>query len=79
MHQSKVKMCFLRGPLRWLTEQKNPKFLWSLQNAQREATNLAVSKFYPERYLPEVQPFLVFISIFDRKDVLPLSCTFCLY
>ena len=36
MHQSKVKMCFLRGPLRWLTEQKNPKFLWSLQNAKHD-------------------------------------------
>ena len=36
-------MCFLRGPLRWLTEQKNPKFLRSLQNAQRHKTNLAVT------------------------------------
>ena len=36
-------MCFLRGPLRWLTEQKNPKFLWSLQNAQRDTTNLAIT------------------------------------
>ena len=43
MHQSQVKMCFLRGPLDWLTEQKNPKFLWSLQNAQRDTTNLAIS------------------------------------
>ena len=42
MHQSQVNMCFLKGPLRWLTEQKNPKFLWSLQNAQRDATNLAI-------------------------------------
>ena len=24
MHQSQVNMCFLRGPLQWLTEQKNP-------------------------------------------------------
>ena len=46
MHQSQVKMCFLRGPLRWLTEQKNPKFPWSLQNVQRDTTNLAIkSKF----------------------------------
>ena len=37
-------MCFLRGPLRWLTEQKNPKFLWSLENAQRDTTNLAISR-----------------------------------
>ena len=44
MHQSQVKMCFLRGPLDWLTEQKNPKFLWSLQNAQRDTTNLAISE-----------------------------------
>ena len=35
MHQSQVKRCFLRGPLRCLTEKKNPKFLWRLQNAQR--------------------------------------------
>ena len=42
MHQSQVNVCFLKGPLRWLTEQKNPKFLWSLQNAQRDATNLAI-------------------------------------
>ena len=25
--------------LKWLTEQKNPKSLWSLQKAQRDATN----------------------------------------
>ena len=43
MHQSQVNMCFLRGPLTWLTEQKNPKFLWSLQNAQRDTTNLAIT------------------------------------
>ena len=43
-HQSQVNMCFLRGPLRWLTEQKNPKFLWSLQNAQRDTTNLAIDR-----------------------------------
>ena len=42
MHQSEVNMCFLRGPLRWLTEQRNPKFLWSLQNAQHNTTNLAI-------------------------------------
>ena len=42
MHQSQVNMCFLIGPLRWLTEQKNPKFLQSLQNAQRDITNLAI-------------------------------------
>ena len=44
MHQSQVKMCFLRGPPRWLTEQKNPKFLWTLQNAQRDTKNLAISR-----------------------------------
>ena len=38
-----VNMCFLRGPLRWLTEQKHPNFLRSLQNAvQSNTTNLAV-------------------------------------
>ena len=37
-----ANVCFLRDPLRWLTEQKNPKFLRSLQNAQRDATNLVV-------------------------------------
>ena len=43
MHQSQVKMCFLRGLLWWLTEQKNPKFLRSLQNVQGNTTNLAIS------------------------------------
>ena len=28
--------------LKWLTEQKNPKYLLSLQNAQRDTTNFAV-------------------------------------
>ena len=37
-----VNMCFLRSPLSWLMEQKNPKFLWSLQNAQRDTTNFAI-------------------------------------
>ena len=46
MHQSTVKMCFLRGPLRWLTEQKNPKFLWTLQKAQRNTKNLAISRVF---------------------------------
>ena len=36
------KHLFQRGPLRWLTEQKHPKFLRSLQNAQRDTTNLAI-------------------------------------
>ena len=44
MNQSQVKMCFLRSPLRWLTKQKNRKFLWSLQNAQPDTTNLAISR-----------------------------------
>ena len=44
MHQSQVKMCFLRGPLRLLTEQENPKFLWSLENTQRDTTNLVISR-----------------------------------
>ena len=36
MHQSQVKMCFLRGPLRWLTEQiEKPKI--SLNFAKRKA------------------------------------------
>ena len=34
-----INICFLRGSLRWLTEQKNPKFLRSLQNTQRDTTN----------------------------------------
>ena len=42
MHQSQVNMCFLRGPP---TEQKNPKLLRSLQNAQHDTTNLAVKFF----------------------------------
>ena len=29
-------------PLRWLTEQKKPKFLRSWQNAQRDTTNFAI-------------------------------------
>ena len=44
MHQSQVNMCFLRGSLRWLTKQKNPKFLRGLQNAQHDTTNLAVKQ-----------------------------------
>ena len=40
-----VNMCFLRGPLRWLTEQKNPKFSPSLQNAQSATTNLGVIRW----------------------------------
>ena len=35
--------CFLRGPLRWLMEQKKPKFPRSLQNSQRDTTNLAIT------------------------------------
>ena len=35
MHQPQENMCYLRAPLRWLTEQKNPKFFRSLQNLQR--------------------------------------------
>ena len=42
MHQSQVNMCFLRGPLRWLTEQKDPKFLRSLQNPQCDTMNLVI-------------------------------------
>ena len=42
MLQSQVNICFLRGPLRLLTEQKNPKFLRSLRITQRDATNLAI-------------------------------------
>ena len=43
MHQSQVNMCFLRGPLRRLKAQKNPKFLRSLQNGLRDTTNLAIT------------------------------------
>ena len=43
MHQSQVNMGFLRGPLRILTAQKNLKFLRSLQNGQRDTTNLAIT------------------------------------
>ena len=46
MHQSQVNMCFLKGLLRWLTEQKHPKFLQNLQNAQRYTTNLAISNVF---------------------------------
>ena len=42
MHQSQVNMHFLRGPLRWMTEQKNPKFLTSLQNALGDTVNLVI-------------------------------------
>ena len=42
-HQSQGNMYFLRGPLRWLTKQKNPKFLRSLQKEQRDTTNLAIT------------------------------------
>ena len=43
MHQSQVNMCFLRGPLRRLKAQKNPRFLRSLQNGLRDTTNLAIT------------------------------------
>ena len=43
IHQSQLSICLLRGPLRWLMEQKNPKFLRSLQNSQCDTTNLAIS------------------------------------
>ena len=39
-----VNMCYLRAPLRWLTEQKNPKLLPSFQNEQRDTTNFAVNE-----------------------------------
>ena len=42
-HQSQVNMCFLRGLLRWLMEQKNPKLLWSLKNTQPDTMNLAIT------------------------------------
>ena len=44
MHQSQVNTCFLRGPLRWLTEQKNPKFFLSLQNTQRNIYEFAYNE-----------------------------------
>ena len=43
MHRWQVNRCFLRGPRRWLTVQKKRQFLWSLENAQRDTTNLAIS------------------------------------
>ena len=43
MHQSQVNICFQRGLLRWLTEQKNQNFLRSLQNVQHETMNLAIT------------------------------------
>ena len=49
----KVNMCYLKAPLRWLMEQKNPKFLGSFQNAQRGTTNLAVNE-HVRTYLCEV-------------------------
>ena len=38
------KDVFPKRSARQLTEQKNPKFLWSLQNAQRDTNNLAISR-----------------------------------
>ena len=55
--------CFLRGPLRWLTEQKNPKFLRSLQNAQRDITNFVVRpKDGQHQYY-----FLLTISLYNQE------------
>ena len=42
----RVVICITLPPLRWLTEQKNPKSLRSLQNAQRDTTNLAVNHLF---------------------------------
>ena len=47
MHQSQVNMCFQRGQLRLLTEQKNLKFLRTLQNAQCNTTNMALRVVWP--------------------------------
>ena len=41
-----VNMYVLRGPLRWLTEQKKPKFLQSLQNTLHDTTNFTVKPKY---------------------------------
>ena len=49
----KVNMCYLRAPLSWLTEQKNPKFLRSFQNAQRDTTHFAVNE-HVRTYLCEL-------------------------
>ena len=38
------KDVFPKRSARWLTKQKNPKFLWSLQNAQHDTNNLAISR-----------------------------------
>ena len=38
------KDVFPKRSARRLTEQENPKFLWSLQNAQRDTNNLAISR-----------------------------------
>ena len=48
-----VNMCYLRAPLRWLTEQKNPKLLPSFQNEQRDTTNFAVNE-HVRTYLCEL-------------------------
>ena len=41
-----VNMYVLTGPLRWLTEQKKPKFLQSLQNTLHDTTNFTVKPNY---------------------------------
>ena len=38
------KDVFPKRSARWLTKQKNPKFLWSFQNAQHDTNNLAISR-----------------------------------
>ena len=69
MHQSQANMYFQRGPPRWLTEKKNPKFLRSLQNAQRDTctTNLAVRFFFA--YSQKINtPESFVVLLFIRKD-----------
>ena len=43
MHQSQVKM-FPKRSARWLTEQKNQKFLWSFAKRSRDTKNLTISR-----------------------------------
>ena len=56
------------SPLRWLTEQTNPKFLWSLHKAQRDTTNLAIRRDF-WGYLK-----LIFLFFMLYHFMLPGNC-----
>ena len=65
MQQSQGNICFQRGPLRWLMEQKNPNFLWSLQNTQCDTMNLAITS---QRKIAEL-----FVMALIKREILT-SC-----